>query len=261
MTSKKGNARKGRKQGEGGKSELEIMEEDESEFVSMVTLKTMLSIQQSTMRSLFESFLSSVNSRVDNLVKTVESIKSSLEFTQKDIADFDPRLAEAEKELKSLQSSLEDQGSKMEYLENQSRRNNIRVSGIPEEPGETWEKVEEKVKAAVKEKLDLDIDIERAHRVEKRKGGNSRRRDDQDKTRTIVCRLKSWKEREAVLRKARKDKPQGLFISEDLARATLEKRAAQVDKLKAAKQAGKTAYFILDRLIIRDKINVSSVSV
>ena len=98
----------------------------------------------------------------------------------------------------------------MEYLENQSRRNNIRVSGIPEEPEETWEKVEEKFKAAVKEKLDLDIDIERAHRVEKRKGGNSRRRDDQDKTRTIVCRLKSWKEREAVLRKARKDKPQGL---------------------------------------------------
>ena len=149
----------------------------------------------------------------------------------------------------------------MEYLENQSRRNNIRVSGIPEEPGETWEKVEEKVKAAVKEKLDLDIDIERAHRVKKRKGGNGRRRDDQDKTRTIVCHLKSWKEREAVLRKAGKVKPQGLFISEDLARATLEKRPAQVDKLKAAKQAGKTAYFILDRLIIRDKINVPNVSV
>ena len=154
MTTKKGNAKKGKKQGEGEKSELEIMEEDELEFVSMATLKTMLSIQQSTMRSLFESFLSSVNSRVDNLVKTVESVKSSLELTQKDIADFDPRLAEAEKELESLQSSLVDQGSKMEYLENQSRRNNIRVSRIPEEPGETWEKVEEKVKPAVKEKLD-----------------------------------------------------------------------------------------------------------
>ena len=64
---------------------------------------------------------------------------------------------------------MKDQGSKLEYLENQSPRNNIRVSGIPEEPGETWEKVEEKVKAAVREKLDLDIDIERAHRVEKRK--------------------------------------------------------------------------------------------
>ena len=214
------------------------------------------------MRSdLFESFLSSVNSRVDNLVKTVESVKSSLEFTHKVIADFDPRLAEAEKELESLQSSLKDQGSKMEYLENQSRRNNIRVSGIPEEPGETWEKVEGKVKAAIKEKLDLDIDIERAHRVEKRKGGNGRRRNDQDKTPTIVCRLKSWREREAVLRKTRKDTPQGLFLSEDLALATLEKRAAQIDKLKAAKQPGKTAYLILDRLIIRDKINVPNVSV
>ena len=43
----------------------------------------------------------------------------------------------------------------------------------------------------------------------------------------------------------------------DLAVATLEKRAGQVEKLKAAKKAGKTAYFILDRLIIRDKLQVS----
>ena len=46
MTTKKGNAKQGEKQGQGEKSELEILEEDESEFVPMATLKTMLSIQQ-----------------------------------------------------------------------------------------------------------------------------------------------------------------------------------------------------------------------
>ena len=75
--------------------------------------------------------------------------------------------------------------------------------------------------------------------------------------RTIVCRLKNWKQKEAVVRKARKEKPEGLFICEDLAVATLEKRAGQVEKLKAAKKAGKTAYFILDCLIIRGKLQVS----
>ena len=56
-----------------------------------------------------------------------------------------------------------------------------------------------------------------------------------------------------VLKKARKSKPSGLFISEDLALATLQRRAAQVGKLREAKQAGKIAYFVLDRLVIRDK--------
>ena len=73
-----------------------------------------------------------------------------------------------------------------------------------------------------------------------------------------MCRLSSWKQKEAVVRKARKEKPEGLFICEDLLQATLEKRKLHFGKLKAAKQAGKSAYIILDRLIIRDKPSGSS---
>ena len=154
------------------------------------------------------------------------------------------KLEDAEGEIGSLQKTLDEQSSKMEYLENQSRRNNIRVSGIPESADETWETVEEKVKKAIREKLDMEIDIERAHRVESKKKPEGAKKSGQ--SRTIVCRLKNWKQKEAVVRKARKEKPEGLFICEDLAVATLEKRASHVEKLKAAKKAGKTAYFILD---------------
>ena len=101
----------------------------------------------------------------------------------------------------------------------------------------------------------MEIDIERAHRVERKTKLEGAKNSGQP--RTIVCRLKNWKQKEAVVRKARKEKPEGLFICEDLAVATLEKRASQVEKLKAARKAGKTAYFILDRLIIRDKLQVS----
>ena len=142
---------------------------------------------------------------------------------------------------------------KLEYLENQSRRNNIRVSGIPESPDETWEVAEAKVKQAIQEQLGVDVDIERAHRVERRNRDRSSQDTQQRKPRTIVCKLRCWKQREAVLKKARKSKPSGLFISEDLVLATLQRRAAQVGKLREAKQAGKIAYFVLDRLVIRDK--------
>ena len=63
----------------------------------------------------------------------------------------------------------------MEYLENQSRRNNIRVSGISESPGETWNDSENKVKEAIKSSLRLEIEMERAHRVDKRKKDGGRK--------------------------------------------------------------------------------------
>lgn len=140
----------------------------------------------------------------------------------------------------------------MEKLENQSRRNNIHVNGIPESDIVTWEDAEVKVKRAIKDKLDLEVDIERAHRVErgKIKSGQA----NQNQPRTIVRRLRDWKQTEQVLRKARKEKPAALYISEDLSPATLQKREPQIPKLKAAKEADKIAYFVLDRLIIKDRI-------
>ena len=42
----------------------------------------------------------------------------------------------------------------------------------------------------------------------------------------------------AVVKKARKEKPEELFICEDLSQATLEKRKPHLEKLKTAKQAG-----------------------
>ena len=61
------------------------------------------------------------------------------------------------------------------------------------------------------------------------------------------------KQREQVLRKARKEKPIGLHVNEDVTFSTLKKREAHLERFKAAKQAGKIAYFVLDRLVIRDK--------
>ena len=76
------------------------------------------------------------------------------------------------------------------------------------------------------EKLDMEVDIEREHRVERKKKPEATKKSGQP--RTIVCRLKNWKQKEAVVRKAMKEKPVGLFICEDLSVATLEKRANQV---------------------------------
>jgi hypothetical protein len=43
--------------------------------------------------------------------------------------------------------------SKLTYLENQSRRNNIRINGIPEDFNETWEQTEEKARKILKDMI------------------------------------------------------------------------------------------------------------
>ena len=181
-------------------------------------------------------------------------MKTSLQYTQKDVEELKPihaKLEDVNKELDKISKDLASHSQKMEYLENQSRRNNIRVNGIPESDNETWEDAEAKVKRAIKENLDLDVDIERARRVERRKAKSGQA--NQNQPRTIVCRLRDWKQREQVLRKARREKPTDIYISEDLQPETLQKREPKIPKLKAAKQAGKIAYFVLDRLVICDK--------
>ena len=226
---------------------------DTEELVSLQTVREMPKVQESMLRALFDLVVKPLTARVDGVVESVNSLKASLEFAQKDIEElkpFAPKLEEAKDEIDQLNSDLAQQELKAEYLENQSRRNNIRIKGMAEGEKETWDKVESKVKDAIKAKLDLEIDIERAHRVERRKKKGSGKANE---PRTIVCRLRDWKQREQVLRKARKEKPVGLHVSEDVVFSTLKKQEAHLEKFKAAKQVGKIAYFVLGRLVIRDK--------
>ena len=98
---------------------------------------------------------------------------------------------------------------------------------------------------------DIERDIERAHRVGRRANattGSVRR------PRTIVCRLRDWKQKELIIRSARRIKPPGIFVNEDLAQETLDKREEQRPKFEEARRNGKIAYFVLDRLVIKDRI-------
>ena len=160
----------------------------------------------------------------------MSDLKASLEFTQKDVQELKPnveKLSAIEQEISNTKSYLNQQKDKAEYLENQSRRNKIRVDGIPEVHGETWETTELLVKEVLRDKLQMseEIFIEHAHRVE-RKVSSRVTSSLPARPRTIVCRLSHWKQKESILINARKLKPGGIFFNEDLAFETLQKRRA-----------------------------------
>ena len=134
------------------------------------------------------------------------------------------------------------------------------VDGIPEEDNQTWEETEAKVKQVLKDKLNLASapDIERVHRVGKSSRRPASDQNSASRPRTILCPLRDWKERETILKCARRIKPNNIFVKEDLPPATLEKRESQCAKMETAKRAGKIAYFVLDKLVIRDRPNVEN---
>ena len=65
------------------------------------------------------------------------------------------------------------------YLENQSRRNNVKIMGVNED--KTWDDTEEVVRKLIREKLNVEeeIAIERAHHVGKRPRHSTSRSDGQ----------------------------------------------------------------------------------
>ncbi|KAK4309590.1 hypothetical protein Pmani_018787 [Petrolisthes manimaculis] len=133
------------------------------------------------------------------------------------------------------------------YQEDYNRRNNIRITGLQEQPGETWEETAITVSKLLEDKLQLpSMNIERAHRTGPAVPSRSR---------TVVARFEKFGDREAVVRNARKLRGTGIFINEDLCPASQEKKRSQLPLLKQAREDGKIAFFKHTKLIIKDRSN------
>ena len=128
---------------------------------------------------------------IKNLGKEICDLRSSLEFTDNVLEEKVKKLEEQcenmETELQEFYNNQIDPEyvyNKLVDLEDRSRRCNLRIDGVTEKKGETWEQCEEEIQNVFKEKLGLEnINIERAHRSKGKTSSN--------KPRTIVCKLLS----------------------------------------------------------------------
>ena len=117
------------------------------------------------------------------------------------------------------QVDLEYAEEKLIGLDNRLMRNNLRIDGIQETPGETWENCEEKLQQVFHEKLGLKwtIEIEQEQRMSIRQISTNNR----SKLQTIICNL---------LRHKNKVRRTQLFISGDFSRETMELRRKVAQK-------------------------------
>lgn len=225
-------------------------------------LKTLLESQQQAFRSALETISRQLQEEVRSLQTTVRELTNSLEFTQRDVDELknkvkhheteDSRKEEVIKKLKEdLQASkqhIQDLEERCNYQEDYSRRNNLQIIGIDEQPEETWEQTAVKVSKLLEDKFELpNIELERAHRVGRR---------DDTRFRPIIARFSRFCDREAVMRNVSKLRGTNIFVNEDLCPASQAIRKAQIPMMKQARRDGKVAFFRHTKLIIKEKTRV-----
>lgn len=116
----------------------------------------------------------------------------------------------------------------------------MRIDGIAEDAGESWDNTESKCLSFFSTKLGLpSVQIERAHRVGPKKDG---------KTRTIIAKLRSYKDREIILNKTKEKCPQGIFINQDFSVRVSKIRKELRSHLQDLKAQGYDAFISFDRI-------------
>lgn len=168
-------------------------------------------------------FIEALEKCVSKILKArIERNEERLDKQEGEIHDLKISLAKKDEEIKSLKASVEklesglaDGVSKADEQEQYSRRNNVRVFGVPETSGED---TDDQVIKIVSEHLDFNLtkaEIDRSHRSGKPRSPDS-------KPRPILVKLSSYRSKFAILKDRRKLKNTGFTIQEDLTKANHE---------------------------------------
>ena len=187
-----------------------------------------------------------------------------MEFTQNDleerVSNVEENMCKVKEDLKEIyeyqidpdyvNDSLTDIRNKLTELEERSRRNNIRIDGIAEEPVETWDKREKKVQRLLSEELDInDVVTERAHRV--KAYSPEKKNSKKIRLRTVVCKLLSSVGKARIVKNSHGLKGTSYYVNEDFSKETLVYRKELWEKLKALRKEDKIAY--LNYIIFRER--------
>lgn len=143
--------------------------------------KKMMETQDESFQARLQSFMEAPNKRVDDRVretaKEVADLRASLQYTQKEvdqiknaISEHSEHLSNTTRDVEMVTAAQHEIEDGIDYLENQSRRNNLRIDGVAESAAETWADTMAAVRKTLKlsEQQTNDVNIERAHRT----GGN-----------------------------------------------------------------------------------------
>ena len=181
---------------------------------------------------------------IQRSIKQMHTKFDNLERSMNDLKQENRHLRE---ENSKLVREMDHLNSKIENLEAQSRRQNLKFFNVPESEKESWEESEHKIRQFMRDTLDIDestISIERAHRLPGKY-----------KPRPIIAKFSFFKDRERVLQSFRQKRRQGdegdmvprskISVVEDYPQRISKVRRAFTPFLREAINEGKGPTYIM----------------
>ena len=228
-----------------------------SEVYTFAQVKEIIKSSEDTMMKFFNSTVDRLEGKILTLTEENLTIKRELSEVKESLQFHSDMVEQKLKQVESKKDVLEEKETmleKMAELEDRSRRNNLRFSGIEGETDETWERSEQKVREMLKEKLgiDHDVKIERAHR-----SGRIKYDDGEINTkRTIIAKFLDYKEKKCILDAFREKQlwKKKIYVNEDFSQRTLSKRRELFKKVKDLRDKGIKAKVIYNKIIFQESI-------
>lgn len=211
--------------------------------------KAMEAGTDSTMLAQFEILKTLINNRADAIERRMILLENKFERVSEELKAVTTRVTALEQRVARVEQPLAHIQRRMDAMETRSRRNNLRLDGIPESVPE--EDIRAKVinicQKLVPDMKDLLVrDIDAAHRLRRRAEEGAR-------PRTVILHFVSRDCRDAVWRAARTApymEQHGLKFKEDLSDGDRERRIKLWPFVKSAREAGKRAYYVGGRAFI-----------
>ena len=228
-------------------------------MVTLDMVKVLIENQSLAYNNVFESSLKQFLNKVSDLESAVADLKKSLEYSQEKLDDLKKEMKQlkSEKQVdKSAISDLQHELSESQEatrraeahcnaLDDQHRRNNIMIDGLPEDATETSEHTMLKVQGLIKDNLELpELPVEMVQRLGHRR---------EDRPRPVLVRFPKLTDRDAAMRNARKLKGTRIFLNDDLCPASQKIKSDQLPAMRAAHKNGQIAYFLGTKLVIKDR--------
>ena len=132
----------------------------DKEVVSLAVVKSLMAVQENSFRSMIEVMFNGLREDIKEVKKDAIELQKSLEFSQRDVMEIEQKLSLVTETVNKNCTSFEEQTiefmrveNKVEYNENQSRRNNIKLISLNESDEEvSWDDTKKMVLDCVKKK-------------------------------------------------------------------------------------------------------------
>ena len=212
-------------------------------------IKLLLDVQAKGYNDAIDRVYNEMNNIKKQYDVKIHDLEVSLEYSYKTIDELKRSVIEKEafiKQEKYTNSEIHNIKLKLNRQEDYSRKHNIRIEGIDESRDETSEQTQIKVRNIFQQYFNnQEIGIDLAHRIKSPNRNHG--------PRTILTKLSKRSDRDVILRNTSKLKNSKIYIYEDLSEGTMQIRKSQIPEMKAARESGKIAYFVGDKLVIRDR--------